>query len=98
MVRCSRPSAGPGPAGPRQAARDSDVWTVDEPGAVRTMTDLGVDGIITDCPGPSPGGDRARGSRCFDTHRPGPLTVSTAQSHAAPGNPVIQADQESGTR
>ncbi|MFJ6071102.1 glycerophosphodiester phosphodiesterase [Streptomyces sp. NPDC093065] len=27
-----------------------NVWTVDEPGAIRTMTNLGVDGIITDYP------------------------------------------------
>ncbi|WP_333744014.1 glycerophosphodiester phosphodiesterase [Streptomyces ardesiacus] len=27
-----------------------NVWTVDEPGAIRTMTRLGVDGIITDYP------------------------------------------------
>ncbi|WP_121713468.1 glycerophosphodiester phosphodiesterase family protein [Streptomyces sp. E5N91] len=29
---------------------DINVWTVDEPGAVRTMASLGVDGIITDYP------------------------------------------------
>lgn len=29
---------------------DINVWTVDEPGAIRTMTGLGVDGIITDYP------------------------------------------------
>jgi glycerophosphoryl diester phosphodiesterase len=28
----------------------TNVWTVDEPGAMRTMTGLGVDGIITDYP------------------------------------------------
>ncbi|MEV8129397.1 glycerophosphodiester phosphodiesterase family protein, partial [Streptomyces sp. NPDC085944] len=27
-----------------------NVWTVDEPGAIRKMTTLGVDGIITDYP------------------------------------------------
>ncbi|MFE1072079.1 glycerophosphodiester phosphodiesterase family protein, partial [Streptomyces sp. NPDC058783] len=26
------------------------VWTVDEPGAIRKMLNLGVDGIITDYP------------------------------------------------
>ncbi|MEU3902055.1 glycerophosphodiester phosphodiesterase family protein [Streptomyces sp. NPDC045251] len=29
---------------------DINVWTVDEPGAMRTMAGLGVDGIITDFP------------------------------------------------
>ncbi|MFG2325044.1 glycerophosphodiester phosphodiesterase [Streptomyces sp. NPDC048568] len=29
---------------------DINVWTVDEPGAIRKMTGLGVDGIITDYP------------------------------------------------
>ncbi|MFF4472086.1 glycerophosphodiester phosphodiesterase [Streptomyces sp. NPDC001599] len=29
---------------------DINVWTVDEPGAIRTMAALGVDGIITDYP------------------------------------------------
>ncbi|MET7325950.1 glycerophosphodiester phosphodiesterase family protein, partial [Streptomyces sp. NPDC005549] len=27
-----------------------NVWTVDEPGAIRKMAGLGVDGIITDYP------------------------------------------------
>jgi glycerophosphoryl diester phosphodiesterase len=29
---------------------DINVWTVDEPGAMRRMAGLGVDGIITDYP------------------------------------------------
>ncbi|MGW4548703.1 glycerophosphodiester phosphodiesterase [Streptomyces violaceorubidus] len=33
-----------------QLGMDINVWTVDEPGAIRTMTGLGVDGIITDYP------------------------------------------------
>ncbi|MFE2355604.1 glycerophosphodiester phosphodiesterase [Streptomyces parvulus] len=33
-----------------QLGMDINVWTVDEPGAIRTMTSLGVDGIITDYP------------------------------------------------
>jgi glycerophosphoryl diester phosphodiesterase len=28
----------------------TNVWTVDEPGAMRKMIGLGVDGIITDYP------------------------------------------------
>ncbi|WP_030183743.1 glycerophosphodiester phosphodiesterase, partial [Streptomyces violaceorubidus] len=33
-----------------QLGMDINVWTVDEPGAIRNMTGLGVDGIITDYP------------------------------------------------
>ncbi|MEU3682042.1 glycerophosphodiester phosphodiesterase family protein [Streptomyces sp. NPDC030592] len=33
-----------------QLGMDINVWTVDEPGAIRKMTTLGVDGIITDYP------------------------------------------------
>ncbi|WP_370667515.1 glycerophosphodiester phosphodiesterase, partial [Streptomyces sp. IBSBF 2507] len=33
-----------------QLGMDINVWTVDEPGAIRTMAGLGVDGIITDYP------------------------------------------------
>ncbi|WP_431987597.1 glycerophosphodiester phosphodiesterase [Streptomyces parvulus] len=33
-----------------QLGMNINVWTVDEPGAIRTMTNLGVDGIITDYP------------------------------------------------
>ncbi|MFD8453230.1 glycerophosphodiester phosphodiesterase [Streptomyces coelicoflavus] len=33
-----------------QLGMDINVWTVDEPGAIRTMAALGVDGIITDYP------------------------------------------------
>ncbi|MFF8093135.1 glycerophosphodiester phosphodiesterase [Streptomyces sp. NPDC016675] len=33
-----------------QLGMDINVWTVNEPGAIRTMTALGVDGIITDYP------------------------------------------------
>ncbi|WP_256976713.1 glycerophosphodiester phosphodiesterase family protein [Streptomyces sp. CS113] len=33
-----------------QLGMDINVWTVDEPGAIRTMARLGVDGIITDYP------------------------------------------------
>jgi glycerophosphoryl diester phosphodiesterase len=33
-----------------QLGMDINVWTVDEPGAIRKMTGLGVDGIITDYP------------------------------------------------
>ncbi|MFJ8193287.1 glycerophosphodiester phosphodiesterase [Streptomyces sp. NPDC096094] len=33
-----------------QLGMDINVWTVDEPGAIRQMTTLGVDGIITDYP------------------------------------------------
>ncbi|WP_256975286.1 glycerophosphodiester phosphodiesterase [Streptomyces sp. CS159] len=33
-----------------QLGMDINVWTVDEPGAIRKMTNLGVDGIITDYP------------------------------------------------
>ncbi|MFE1016144.1 glycerophosphodiester phosphodiesterase [Streptomyces sp. NPDC058794] len=34
----------------RALGMDINVWTVDEPGAMRTMPGLGVDGIITDFP------------------------------------------------
>ncbi|MFB6750961.1 glycerophosphodiester phosphodiesterase [Streptomyces sp. NPDC056353] len=33
-----------------QLGMTTNVWTVDEPGAIRKMTTLGVDGIITDYP------------------------------------------------
>ncbi|MFE5259091.1 glycerophosphodiester phosphodiesterase [Streptomyces coelicoflavus] len=33
-----------------QLGMTTNVWTVDEPGAIRKMTNLGVDGIITDYP------------------------------------------------
>ncbi|MFE5598429.1 glycerophosphodiester phosphodiesterase [Streptomyces coelicoflavus] len=33
-----------------QLGMTANVWTVDEPGAIRRMTDLGVDGIITGYP------------------------------------------------
>ncbi len=33
-----------------QLGMTANVWTVDEPGAIRTMAGLGVDGIITDYP------------------------------------------------
>ena len=33
-----------------QLGMDINVWTVNEPGAMRRMQDLGVDGIITDFP------------------------------------------------
>ncbi|MEV4049544.1 glycerophosphodiester phosphodiesterase, partial [Streptomyces sp. NPDC049744] len=33
-----------------QLGMDINVWTVDEPGAIRKMAGLGVDGIITDYP------------------------------------------------
>ncbi|GGV30900.1 hypothetical protein GCM10010182_62690 [Actinomadura cremea] len=41
-----------------------NVWTVDEPGAMRAMPGLGVDGVITDYP------------QCLTRRRPPPVRLS----------------------